>query len=65
MMDVETMAAALPATVGRALSGMTSAVRERPAMFSVAAGATLVLSVALPPLLLSVARKPVDRKSVV
>jgi len=60
MIDVETMAAALPATVGRALSGMTSAVRERPAMFSVAAGATLVLSVALPPLLLSVARKPVD-----
>src|SRR5262249_50230996 len=60
MMDVETMAAALPATVGRALSGVMSAVRERPAIFSAAAAATLVLSVVLPPLLLSLTRKPVD-----
>jgi len=60
MMDVETMAATLPATVGRALSGVMSAVRERPAIFSAAAVATLVLSVVLPPLLLSLTRKPVD-----
>jgi hypothetical protein len=60
MIEAETMAAAVRATVGRAFWGVTSAIRERPSIFSAAAVATLVLSVALPPLLLSVARKPVD-----
>src|SRR5881296_1924865 len=54
------MRGTLGATVGQSFRGVISAIRERPALFSATAVATLVLSVALPPLLLSVARKPVD-----
>src|SRR5262249_2811799 len=60
MIEVETMAAALRVTVRRAFWGVAIAIRERPALFSTAAVATFVLSVALPPLVLSVARTPVD-----
>ncbi|SRR6266849_796852 len=54
------MARTLRATIGTSIRGVASAIRERPAIFSAGAIATLALSVLLPPLLLSVARKPVD-----
>ena len=54
------MASTLRITIGRSIRGVASTIRGRPAIFSAAAGATLVLSVLLPPLLLSVARKSVD-----
>ena len=47
-------------SVRRAVRGVSSAIGERPAIFTGAAAATLVLSVVLPPLVLSVARTPVD-----
>jgi hypothetical protein len=46
--------------VARSARGVARAVRARPGAFAAAAAATLVLSVVLPPLVLSVARKPVD-----
>jgi len=54
------MTGTLGATFGQSFRGVISAIRERPALFSATAVATLALSVALPPLLLSVARKPAD-----
>jgi hypothetical protein len=53
-------AGTLGATIGRSIRGAAAAIRERPVIFSVATAATLALSVLLPPLLLSVFRKPVD-----
>jgi hypothetical protein len=40
--------------------GIARAVRARPGIFASAAAATAVLSIALPPIVLSLARKPVD-----
>ncbi len=45
---------------GDCCRGMGAAIRRRPFPFLAAALATLALSVALPPIVLSVARKPVD-----
>src|SRR5207244_4197561 len=56
----ETMASSWRGSVRRAVRGVSSAIGERPAIFTGAAAATLVLSVVLPPLVLSVARTPVD-----
>ncbi len=50
----------LRATIERPIRGVAAAIRERPVIFSAAVAATLALSVLLPPLLLSVFRKPVD-----
>ena len=54
------MASSWRGSVRRAVRGVSSAIGERPAIFTGAAAATLVLSVVLPPLVLSVARTPVD-----
>ena len=51
---------ALSRTLGRALRGTAAAVRARPGVFAAAAGAVFLLNVFLPPLVLSIARKPVD-----
>ena len=58
------MAGGMPGRVGRAVAdttrGVTAAVRSRPGTFAGAAAVVLVLSILVPPLLLSVVRKPVD-----
>jgi hypothetical protein len=46
--------------VRRSARGVGRAVRARPGIVAAAAAATIVLSIALPPLVLSLARKPVD-----
>jgi len=51
------MASSWRGSVRRAVRGVSSAIGERPAIFTGAAAATLVLSVVLPPLVLSVARR--------
>src|SRR5438034_5351283 len=60
----ETMASSWRGSVRRAVRGVSSAIGERPAIFTGAGRATLVLSVVLPPLVLSVARTPVDDATV-
>jgi hypothetical protein len=55
----DAMAAALRA-VARSGRGVARAVRACPGTFAAAAAATLVLSIELPPLVLSLARTPVD-----
>jgi hypothetical protein len=46
--------------MGRMLRGVWLAVRARPGAFLAVSGAVLALNILLPPLVLSVARKPVD-----
>jgi len=53
------MAAVLRA-IGQSSRGVARAVRGRPGAFTAAAAATFALSLLLPPLVLSVARKPLD-----
>jgi hypothetical protein len=48
------------AVIGRVLRGIGLAVRERPGAFVAVGGVVLALNVLLPPLVLSVARKPAD-----
>ncbi len=54
----------MPTGVGRAVGdttrGVTAAVRARPGTFAGAASVVLALSILVPPLLLSVVRKPMD-----
>jgi hypothetical protein len=54
------MSAGVLATVGDAARGTVAAIRARPGAFLGAAAAVFLLSLLLPPLVLSVARKPVD-----
>ena len=54
------MAARLGTAIGDAARGIGAAVRAHPGLVLGAAAAVLALSIALPPALLSVARKPVD-----
>lgn len=54
------MVRALGGTVRRSLGGVATAVRSRPLAFALVAGAALVLEVFLPPLIMSLTRKPVD-----
>ena len=48
----------------RAMAGIRAALRARPGVFALAATATAVLAVLLPPAVLSLARKPVDYATV-
>jgi hypothetical protein len=54
------MAARLGTAIGDAARGIGAAVRAHPGLFLGAAATVLALSIAVPPALLSVARKPVD-----
>lgn len=51
---------AMASGIGRVVKGVSAALRTRPGVFATAATAVLLLNVLVPPLVLSMARKPVD-----